>query len=329
MRCCLVVCCTLMVGLPAWSRDRQPAPAAPDQFEVGRLTFFDFGPPFDFYELLLVRPAANATSIERITLTPAGDACTQPAAIETASATINEPVAALFGSTNPCTIRAKELRRELKRCKKCLVFSGADVAMQVQCGNQTRIIRSDILDRDMFDPAANTPEHTSWTMQLLARLDHAVGPGVMERPTFPIGDTAEPPAVGPESEALRDVGLGKYDGLFQRTTVKASDVYRAAQSRPPAPSVRLLSSSPVQPEVLVLPKYPPLARLAHIEGSVTFTAEIDSNGNTAGFALLKGHPMLSGAVKEAVNGWKFPKQAATQLVQATIDFGLNCPAQSR
>ncbi len=145
---------------------------------------------------------------------------------------------------------------------------------------------------------------------------------------FPVGDKAEPTPIGSESEAVRDVGLGKYDGLFQRTTAKASEVYRAAQSRPPAPSVRLVSSSPVQPEVLVLPKYPPLARMARIEGPVTFTAEIDPSGSTAGFTLLKGHPMLSGAVKEAVSGWKFPKETAPQLIEARIDFGLNCPAQN-
>jgi TonB family protein len=326
MRRCLVVCSILIISLPALSRGKRSAPAPPDRFEIGRLTFFDFGPPFDFYELLLVRPAANGTSIERITLTPAGDACTQPATIETASASISEPVAVLFGSTNPCAIPEKELRRELKRCKKCLVFSGADVAMQVQCGNQTRIIRSDILDKDMFDPAANTPEHTSWTMQLLARLDHAVGPGVMERPIFLVGDKAEP-SIGSESEVLRDVGLGKYDGLFQRTTVKPSDVYRAAQNRPPPPSVRLASSSPAQPDLVVLPKYPPLARQAHIEGSVTFTVEVGPDGSPASFTLLKGHPVLSGAVKEAVSGWKFPKETTPQLIQATIEFGLNCSAQ--
>jgi len=127
---------------------------------------------------------------------------------------------------------------------------------------------------------------------------------------------------------MRDVGLGKYDGLFQRTTLKAFDVYRAAQNPPPAPNVRLLNSSPVQPEVFVQPKYPPLARQAHIEGSVTFTVDIDPNGNSASFAVLSGPPMLRGAVEKAVSGWRFPKEAANQQVRATIDFEFDCPTQS-
>jgi outer membrane biosynthesis protein TonB len=48
--------------------------------------------------------------------------------------------------------------------------------------------------------------------------------------------------------------------------------------------------------------------MAHIEGSVSFTVEIDPDGSTANFALLKGHPMLSVAVKDTVSRWKFPKE---------------------
>src|SRR5437763_2773214 len=137
----------------ALPKDRRPGPALPGQFEIGRHTFIDVGPPNDFYELFLVRPAAAGTSIERITLTPAADACLQPAKLEVASASLNESGGTLLGKTNPCTIREKELRRELKRCKKCLVFSGANVQVRVQCGAKTHIIRSDILDKDVFDPA--------------------------------------------------------------------------------------------------------------------------------------------------------------------------------
>ena len=97
----------------------------------------------------------------------------------------------------------------MKRCKKCLVFSGANIAMQVQCGSKTRVIRSDILDRDMFDPAANTPEHTSWTMKLLSQMDKAVGPGVMDRPIFSIPDQRESSLTNQDSDVIRDPELGK------------------------------------------------------------------------------------------------------------------------
>jgi hypothetical protein len=51
----------------------------------------------------------------------------------------------------------KPLRRELKRCKKCLVFSGADVVLQVQCGTETCLIRTDILDKIRDSRLAPSP----------------------------------------------------------------------------------------------------------------------------------------------------------------------------
>jgi hypothetical protein len=85
----------------------------------------------------------------------------EPARLETASATLQQSLAELLGSKNPCAIPEKDLKREIKRCKKCSVFSGSKVTMQVTCGGAARLIRSDILDRDMFDAAAHTPENTA------------------------------------------------------------------------------------------------------------------------------------------------------------------------
>lgn len=300
----------------------------PNHFEIGRYTFVDFGPPFSFYEVFVVRPTATGASIERITLTPAGDECISPAKLETAAGSISEPPVALLGSTNPCDIPEQSLRRELKRCKNCLLFSGANVVMRVQCGNQIRLIRSDILDRDMFDPAANTPEHTSWTMRLLQRLDQAVGPGVMDKPMIPIPEREEQPAIDSESVTLRDLREGKYDRLFQGAPHKTTDLYVAAQTRPPSPSVRLLSSVPLAPEVFVQPEYPPLARMARVEGVVSFNIEIDTNGDTTNLGFESGHPLLREAVKKAVSGWRFPKDAPSRQIEATIEFTLNCPRRT-
>lgn len=325
MRRPALICLTVLVCLLADARDPRPSAEVPTQFEIGRHTFFDFGPPTDYYEVLVVRPTASGSSIDRITVTP-GYTCT-PAKVEIATASTSESVADLLGKTNPCTIPEKDLRRELKRCKKCLVFSGANVAMEFHCGAQTRIIRADILDRDMFDPAPKTPEHTSWTMRIMERLDQALGPGVMDKPIFAVSDSAEPPSDRSKSEPERELGLGKYDALFPGAPDVASDLYKSAQNPPPPPTVRLVSSSPFQPQKVVLPWYPPIAKLARVEGQVAFKVDVDANGDATNFVLESGHPLLRGAVQDAVSKWVFPADGANQHVEAVIEFKTNCPKE--
>lgn len=332
MRLGAVASVMLLLSGIALSREHGPVPTAPERFTVGRRTFFDFGPPFNYYEIFFVGPLANGTSVERITLTPGGDACIMPAKVEVASATISEPPANLLGAINPCTIPEKELNRELKRRKNYTVFSGANVTMQVHCGDQTRLIRSDILDRDMFDPNPKTPEHTSWTMHLLAKLDDAVGPGVMEKPMIPMLGNDDSSPHDSSFAKLREIGSGNYDGLFSGAPDKPSEVYRAAQQGPPPqPTVRLVESSPFQPIDPVLPRYPPIARLARVEGTVTFTIEIDSEGKPAPFVfwLEKGPPLLAGSVQNAAKEWNFPRGAPNREVRATIEFALNCHSQTK
>jgi hypothetical protein len=291
---------------------------------MGRETHFDFGPPFDFYELFIVRPKADGSSVERIILTPAADKCFAPATLEAASGTISEPVALLLGSNNPCTIPEKELQHELTRGRHELVFSFANVVMQVDCGSKTRLLRSSILDRDMFDAAANTPGYTSWTMRLLERLDRAVGPGVMEKPMFPTLAEEETPSRVSDSQTLRDLAAGRYDALFRRADFRLSDLYKDTQKRPATPSARLVSSVPTQPAVYVPPQYPPIAKLAHLQGTVSFVVDIDTKGVANNLTFQSGHPLLRPAVEKAVASWKFPADTGTYKVQATIEFALNC-----
>lgn len=325
----LASCSVLFLCTPALPQKHSVASPLPNQFIIGRHTFFDFGPPTDFYELFFVRPTANGSSIERITLTPPGNICIAPAKVEAVSASLNVTPAELLGTTNPCTIPEKELRSELKRCKNCMVFSGADVVMQVPCGTQTRLIRSDILDRDMFDPAAKTPEHTSWTMRLLQRLDSVVGPGFMDKPILSVSESGELPPIESDATILRDLGAGEYDSLFQGAPDKPSDLYHASQIPQPPPQVLLVSSVPLQPEVFVQPVYPPLARMARIEGTISFNFAIDSVGGPTNLTFESGHPLLRGAVTDAVNHWTFPKDSAGQQINAKLEFILNCPKQPK
>jgi hypothetical protein len=120
----------ILIGLlNMWSfalAQKPPAPL-PTEFEVGVHTFFDFGPPTDFYQLYAVRNDGTGTQLERIILTPEGIKCLMPPKIELANAKLDETIVDLLGKKNPCAIPEKDLRREKKRCKKCEAFSGANV----------------------------------------------------------------------------------------------------------------------------------------------------------------------------------------------------------
>jgi TonB family protein len=313
-----LTCCSVMAQVAS-----RPA-RVPDEFVIGRHTFVDFGPPLDFYAVFRVRSAAGGSLVERVEVTPPGDPCNQPATVEVATASISESVEDLLGKINVCAIPEKDLRRERKRCKKCLVFSGANVVMQIQCRNQTRRIRMDILDRDMFDPSPRTPEHTSWTMTLLGRLDRALGEGVMDRPLFALNQPDNSRTPLKPAAILEELSNGTFDSMFERAPDKPSELFREAQKPPPIPSVDLVSSTPVRPTLYEAPKYPQLAKMAHVDGEVVLTFDVGLDGSTSNVRFVSGHPLLRASVESAVATWKFGTGAASQEIRAAIAFRTNC-----
>ncbi|HEY2820584.1 MAG TPA: hypothetical protein VGJ06_06035 [Candidatus Acidoferrum sp.] len=217
------------------------------------------------------------------------------------------------------------MSRELKRCRKCSVFSGADVTMRVRCGSTERFVRSAILDRDIFGSRSNTPKNTSWSMDLVGRLDHAVGPGVMERPAVS-NFTNRNVSIheGPESAAERDAAAGEYDALFGTSDENPSTIYRQAQQLLPAPEVSLRSSAPVSPVSVVLPAYSPLGRATQFSGLVFFTLDVDRDGVPSNFEMAGGPPFMRAEVEQAALQWRFPKDLIYLHVTAAISYASGC-----
>jgi protein TonB len=56
----------------------------------------------------------------------------------------------------------------------------------------------------------------------------------------------------------------------------------------------------------VQPKYPPLAKSARVQGRVEFTATISKDGTIENLQLVRGHPLLVNAAKEAVLQMEVP-----------------------
>jgi TonB family protein len=326
VRVLAVMFSVLSLSVPLLARGQRSTPKPVTEFVVGRRTFFDFGPPFDFYEIYLVRANEHGGSIDRITLTPPGNSCMQAAKVDTVSAPLSDPIEVLLGGKDPCTIPEKDLRREMKRCKKCLVFSGSFTNMQLQCGGQIRVIQSKALDRDIFDTKSKTPPNTLWTMQLLAHLDKAIGSSVMEKPVFEVSP-ASPAAAATESPALQDVSTGKYDSLFQGAPDKPSDLYKASQLAVPKPDIEIQINTPIPTGAWIehtAPLYPQLARVARVEGKVILKFRVGPDGNVTSLIFESGHPMLRPASEKAVTSWRFSQDVFNQDIEATIEFRTNC-----
>jgi TonB family protein len=296
----------------------------PDSLVIARHTFFDFGPPFHYYELIRAKSIDDGLAVERVLVTPPGQACVQPATVEFETGTLHKTMADLLAGRTPCAIPEKDLHRELKRCKKCLTFSGVIVTMQVSCGGKDRQLRMDIRDRDLFDSAPHTPENTSWTMGLLEELDKVLGPGVMDKPMFSMGTSKQP--VVPGTELVRMLREGQFDALFGREQGVSQIVQDADKPPPPPPTVEIETVTPVAPISAGLPKYPPIARVARVEGLVTVTFDMSAEGKVQNIVFVDGPKMFELGTKDAVAGWRFPESAWGHSGRAAIRFSLNCKA---
>ncbi len=77
----------------------------------------------------------------------------------------------------------------------------------------------------------------------------------------------------------------------------------------------------------VAPVYPALAKSARVSGVVEFTAIIGEDGTVHNLQLVRGHPLLVNAAKEAVLQWKYKPvllngQPVTVITSVVVNFVL-------
>ncbi|HTW31615.1 MAG TPA: energy transducer TonB [Candidatus Sulfotelmatobacter sp.] len=105
---------------------------------------------------------------------------------------------------------------------------------------------------------------------------------------------------------------------------------RALPSPPPTSTARQFrTSSMLQGSLIrqVQPSYPPMARTAHVQGSVVLAALISSDGTIRNLRLISGHPMLAPAAIDAVSQWRYRPyilngEAIEVETQITVNFKL-------
>jgi len=98
----------------------------------------------------------------------------------------------------------------------------------------------------------------------------------------------------------------------------------------PAPTIRTFRKSTILEGSLihrVRPLYPPLARMARIQGPVVVAAVISKEGVMERVQAISGHPMLVPAAVDAVSQWRYKPyilngEAVEVETQITVNFVL-------
>ena len=68
----------------------------------------------------------------------------------------------------------------------------------------------------------------------------------------------------------------------------------------------------------VEPRYPYVAQCARIEGDVTISVLVASQGTVKALRLMEGHPYLAGAALEAVRQWRYRQGSEEHPAQSEI-----------
>jgi protein TonB len=140
-------------------------------------------------------------------------------------------------------------------------------------------------------------------------------------------------AAPPAPPGVGVVGAINFDGLSSRGADTVIGRMLAGMNMPPPPPPTLSKSKqPIrirQGGVVVAakaisqpaPDYPPLARMARIQGTVRLEAVISTDGTIQNLRVLSGHPLLVRAALEAVARWRYqptllngdPVEVVTQI----------------
>ncbi len=73
------------------------------------------------------------------------------------------------------------------------------------------------------------------------------------------------------------------------------------------------------PKAAVAPKYPPLAAVGRISGTVAVRVTIDGSGSVTKAEVVSGHTLLRQAAEDAAKKWKF-ESAPVQTRTAEVKF---------
>ena len=158
-------------------------------------------------------------------------------------------------------------------------------------------------------------------------VDLKLAPIVIPRQVAQVGEEPSPPqetslgTVGVVPGGATDGGLGGiFRGIGNGAEAPPPPMPRPTEKR----IIRIRPGGQVEPPKLIFqpkPEYPPLARMARIQGVVRLEAIINRDGTVQDLTLLSGHPLLVKAAFDAVSRWRYePTRLNGQPVEVVMEF---------
>jgi TonB family protein len=127
----------------------------------------------------------------------------------------------------------------------------------------------------------------------------------------------------------RASNLQPYDALWPHALNMAKRTASGQMPLPPAGPQRI-GAQVMEANLIkkVQPVYPALAKSAGVQGTVEFTATVDETGHVVNLQLVRGHPLLVNAAREAVLQWTYRPtllngQPVTVISDVSVNFTLD------
>lgn len=149
---------------------------------------------------------------------------------------------------------------------------------------------------------------------------------ITERPEPPRGDGPEVGVIGGDPNALPG---GRGDAVINTLLTQ-----NPPPPPPPPPVVRAprpqerirVGSGVIAAQLIYQPKpaYPPLAIMAHVQGTVVLQAVLSTAGTVEDLKVISGHPLLVGAALDAVKTWRYqPTLLNGEPVEVLTEIDVN------
>ena len=327
---------------------RSPAVSGPTRFYAVSHTFWDNGPMWD-YHILEAEQDGTDTVVRDLLITsvqsPCGPSCTVKAKTKRLQ---NTRPAELVGDNNPCAVDRRELRREIRRTRRALkyqpLFSTADFGVVATCGGEETVLHLPLLPFP-FQTQGSRPIVRSY--DLLPDVETRVfGTGKVFRP---IADMKTFKGLQDDSESkdqddervgetfVAELRSGAFDralwGDCKKPACTGEGLKQVLETYVPPeersePGVSWVSSPVFECLNCPLPAYPPIAKLARVEGDVELEIQVDGRtGAVLRVAVTSGQSLLVGAAIQAAQVWQFRPERHLQGVKRSrvkLRFRMNC-----